>query len=132
MYNIHSLARLLYCQCHVCDISDANLCRLFTVFICLNCVGNPVIKQVWSIFHWLVLPLKPEPGFLSAYVSWSSCVQWFEVRGNCPCYWYCWNGWSSLFKLSFSYLILSFTKHVSCGNQFIYPPFKLMHTNFVP
>jgi hypothetical protein len=105
---------------------------IFQTRICAGClrflyvwiaVGNSVIKQVWSIFHWLVLPLKPEPGFLSAYVSWSSCVQWFEVRGNCSCYWYCWNGWSSLFKLSLSYLILFFTKRVTCIiNLFILLP----------
>ena len=39
-----------------------------------------------------------------------SYVQWFDVRGNCSFYWYWWNCWPSLFKLSFHNNIRSISK----------------------
>ena len=47
--------------------------------------------------HVCVLP-KPGTGF---HMSWSFCVQWFEVRVGCSYCWYLCNCWPSLFKLFF-------------------------------
>jgi len=39
-----------------------------------------------------------------SHVKWCDlfCVQWMKMRGACSYYWYWWNYWPSMFKLSFN------------------------------
>jgi hypothetical protein len=49
---------------------------------------------------WCACPMFAS-GLPTSFVSWSFCVQWFEVRCGCLLCWYWWNCWPSLYDFLF-------------------------------
>ena len=60
-------------------------------------ISTPVLHH--SHYYYLIVPSKDLD--FQRHMSWSFYGQWIEVRGGCSCWWYWWNYWLSLFKLSF-------------------------------
>jgi hypothetical protein len=60
-------------------------------------ISTPVLHH--SHYYYLIVPSKDLD--FQRHMSWSFNGQWIEVRGGCSCWWYWWNYWLSLFKLSF-------------------------------
>jgi len=96
IYIIYKIITKLHCIC----IYTGMYCRLRSNYQ-KGRVGIPF--TCLTLLH-LFACIKPGPGLPTSYVEvpfFFISLSWVEVRGDCSFYWYWWNCWTSLYKLSF-------------------------------